>query len=360
MTIGERRKERDLESTPMSDVVEYPSERSSGRATGQSGLDALRRLACSALLASAVGAAAPNPLTGQEMHVRLLARPDGSAVSGAYVQLRSDGGEAVDEDLSGPSGDVELEADGAGTYRLRVQRIGYRTWTSPPLRLEEAGSPLRRTFRIPLSPVRREDLDVPLEQRCRMPEEQGRKMARLWDQIESALALTAISRPSERPIYTVKSFRRPLDRSGELLHRDTAAVDVRRTFRPFDPPSADCLARFGFMVEKDPGRYRYFAPAPEVLRSREFFDTHCLGFRSGEEVGRSSWIGVSFKPAPGRELPDVRGTFWLDRDRAWLRRLVFSCVNLGFPDTPELTGRVDLARLPGPGRFLGAIRSYCR
>ena len=174
----------------------------------------------------------------------------------------------------------------------------------------------------------------------------ARRLTRLWDQIERALALTDVARRSDRRVFTVRAFRRIRDRSGRLIGLDSAAVDVRRSLRPFDPPPADSLDQFGFMVEEDPGQYRYYAPAPRTLRSGTFFDTHCLRLRPGASAGRPGWIGVSFRPAPGRRLPEVAGTLWLDRDRARLRRLDFRYVNLGFPDAPELDGRVEFLRLP--------------
>lgn len=293
----------------------------------------------------------PSSLRGQEVHARLEGEISGRPITGALVQLRSAVDRVVDEDLSGPAGGIRLSGDGGGVYRVRVQRIGYQTWTSEPFRLDKKGRPIRRTFRVPVSPVQLEQLDVPLEQRCELPAEQGRRMTKVWDQIETALALTSIRQASDSLVYTVRAFRRVLDRSGDFERLDTAAVQVRRSLRPFDPPSADSLANVGFMVEDAPGRYRYYAPTPEVLRSRAFLDTHCLGFRSGERVDRPGWIGVTFRPTPGRRLPDVEGALWIDRDRAWLRRLVFRYVNLGFPDTPTLTGRVEFIRLPA-GRWI--------
>lgn len=285
------------------------------------------------------------PAHAQDVRARIEGRPDGQPVPGALVQLRS-GGEVIDQAISGSAGGVELAGEGAGTYRVRVQRIGYRTWSSDRFRLRDAAQTIRRSFRVPLAPIRLEQLDVPLERRCSMPPDQGRRMAKLWDQIETALALTSVTQQSERLIFTVRSFREILDRSGDLVGRDTAAVHVRSSLRPFDPPPVDSLAAFGFMVEGDPGRYRYYAPAPAVLRSGAFLDTHCLKLRRGDAVDRPGWIGVSFEPAPGRTLPDVAGTLWMDRERARLQRLDFRYVNLGFPDTPELTGRIDFLRLP--------------
>ena len=303
---------------------------------------------------AAVGAllllVAPAALSAQEVHARLLGGSDGRPVTGALVQLHSEGS-VVDQDLSGPSGGVELTGRGDGTYRVRVQRIGYETWTSGPLQLRRAAEPEQRTFRVPLAPIRLRGVQVPVESRCRMPAEQGRRLARYWDQIETALALTSAARESDSLVFTVRSYRRRLERSGEQTGLDSAAVRVRRSLRPFDPPSVDSLVRFGFMVERDPGRYRYYAPSPTVLRSGAFLETHCLRLRSGEEVGRPEWIGVGFRPAPGRGLPEVAGTLWLERERAWLRRLDFRYVQLGFHDTPRLTGRVEFLRLP-PNRWV--------
>lgn len=296
-------------------------------------------VALAAIHLFAAGAAA------QELRVRVTERGTGSTVSGALVTLRRPAGTVADEALSGPGGGASVRAPAPGTYTVRVERIGYETWESDALRLGE-GRVLRRTFRVPVDPIRLEDLDVPADTRCAMPVDQGRRMTRLWGQIETALALTSAGDRSEKLTFTIRAYREFLDRSGEAVRSDTSALRIRRTLRPFDPPSPDSLARHGFMIEEDPGRYLFFAPAPSVLRSRPFFRTHCLRLRSGDEVDRPGWIGVGFEPAPGRTAPEIRGTLWIDRDNARLRRLDFRYVNLGFPDPPELAGRVRFGRLP--------------
>lgn len=86
-----------------------------------------------------------------------------------------------------------------------------------------------------------------------------------------------------------------------------------------------------------------------MLLSDLFLDEHCFAVRDGDE-GR---VGLSFRPVPGRKLPDVRGVLWLDRESGELRELEYTYTNLEFAGPEEqLGGRVEFERLPSGAWYI--------
>jgi hypothetical protein len=53
--------------------------------------------------------------------------------------------------------------------------------------------------------------------------------------------------------------------------------------------------------------------------------THCLGVATRDVP---PWVGFTFTPMPGREVPDVAGVLWLDRVSREPRRLEFHYTEL--------------------------------
>lgn len=286
----------------------------------------------------------PAELHAQEVRGRVLERGTDRPVEGALVELRDTTGRTLARTLTGPDGTVLLEADRPGEIRVRVERIGFETWTSPVVRLS-AGESLRRVFRIPVRPVRRPPVNAEAESDCSLPDE-GSRLGTMWRQIETALALTSVSQNAGELVFTIRRFRKTLSADEEEVLRDTAAVTVRRSVRPFDAPPPDSLARQGFVIGERWRGPRYYVPSPDVLGSMSFLNTHCLHVRSGAETNRPESVGVAFRPVEGRSVPDVEGTLWLDRETLHLQQLEFHYTNLRPPaDERELGGAVHFERL---------------
>mgnify|MGYP001056427042 CR=1 FL=1 len=82
-----------------------------------------------------------------------------------------------------------------------------------------------------------------------------------------------------------------------------------------------------------------------MLLSDEFLDTHCLRLALGDDPERQA--GVSFEPVPGREVPDIRGTLWLDPGTGGLRFLEYGYTWAPVPGTRGAAkGRIDFESLP--------------
>lgn len=314
-----------------------------------------RRLETARLLAVALLLVGPSPesavLHAQEVRGRVVERGTDRPVEGALVELRDTSGRTLARSLTGTDGTVVLQAPRPGHMRVRVKRIGFETWTSAILRLT-AEERLRRDFRLPVRPVQRPSLTVEAESKCSLSPEERHRLGTLWRQIETALALTSVSRTEGELVFTVRRFRTTLSADEEKVLRDTSIVSVRRSVRPFNPPSPDSLARHGFVIGERWRGPRYYVPSPSVLRSTPFLNTHCLSVRSGSESERPESLGVTFRPRRERTLPEVRGTLWLDRETLQLQELEFRYTNLRSPaDEHELGGSVHFRRLPD-GRWI--------
>jgi hypothetical protein len=79
-------------------------------------------------------------------------------------------------------------------------------------------------------------------------------------------------------------------------------------------------------VREEGGETLIYGPNTDVLLSREFQNTHCLGLR--RERTRPEQIGLTFAPVEGRTLPDIEGVLWLDAASAELRTLEFEYRNM--------------------------------
>jgi len=78
-------------------------------------------------------------------------------IAGAFVVLLADGGAAAASLLTDSIGGFALDGPGAGGYRLRIERLGYQTYTSPLIPLQR-GETISVEVRlgpgaIPLEPI---------------------------------------------------------------------------------------------------------------------------------------------------------------------------------------------------------------
>jgi hypothetical protein len=99
----------------------------------------------------------PLPAAAQVVSGRLIDDATGEAVAGAQIALLGPDDRTKAGAISSDDGSFLLRADEHGWYRLRGQRLGYATTTSPPLDLVE-NDRLEVEFRlaaeaIPLAPL---------------------------------------------------------------------------------------------------------------------------------------------------------------------------------------------------------------
>lgn len=290
-------------------------------------------------------AAAATP--AQTVQGTLVSEADGSPISGAYVVLTPESGDsAADETLTGDDGTFRLEAPSEGRYRLRAERIGFRTWTSDAFGLD-AGETRSRTFRVDVEPVHLEDITVETERQCDLDRPGAREAGRLLEEARKALRVLEWGRAEARYAFDTREFSRVVERESGVVRDSRTNRQSGVTGRPYVSLSPDTLRAAGF-VAAGPDSIAYYGPDVKALLSRQFVETHCFRVRraSGGSGGPER-VGVAFEPAPGRNQPDIAGTLWLDAGTAKLRELEFSYVNVPGDIPPGMAGgEVSFRELP--------------
>jgi hypothetical protein len=268
-----------------------------------------------AALAAAVPAAA-QVVTGE-----LVERGSGAPIGGAFVFLIAPDGERLAGTMTRGDGRFRLQPPLPGEYRLRAERIGYATSESPPLAVR-VGETVAYRFEVevqpfPLAAIRVEGAD----RQCRVRPEQGRAVARIWEEASKALRATSITEAEEQLIYVARYRSQELAPRSLTVRWEEVEERVLVAAVPFGSVTADVMVERGF-VHRDGSDYVYFAPDAELLLSSAFLDTHCLRLARPprDEPG---WVGIEFEPVQGRDLPEIQGSVWLDAETAELRRLEY-------------------------------------
>jgi hypothetical protein len=281
----------------------------------------VRPATLSILVAFTVALAAParGQQATNELRVRLNA-PDGAPVSGALIALIDAKDSVVAEGLSTAAGVRVLRAP-AGTYRVRVRRIGYRPFFSSDVTVPRAGE---LVLDVESARVVLEGIVVNSKSQCKRNDPDARSLETVWDEIDKALRSSQLTMADLEGIGFARTYRKEVTREGVLVSADTNTFPIgdRRPFGAIDPRT---LAAEGYVVGNESKGWNYFAPDEVVLLSDQFAATHC--FRLVRETARPGQIGVAFEPAPERKLADITGILWVDETTSELREIVFRFAN---------------------------------
>jgi hypothetical protein len=272
----------------------------------------------------------PSPLAQQSQQPgiqgRLIDRVMGEPIGGALVTLVDEGGREWRSAVTADDGAFVLRAPAPGSYRIRVERLGYRVWTSPALSVE-AGEARAATFSVPVEPIPIPGLGVTGSSECPEPADVRARGYALYQEARAGLQAVVEGETGHGYLFVMQLVREQLDSAAKrrgrrfILH-DTVDVVVPRSIASLSPEE---LAQAGY-VRNHPGAVAYYyAPVPEVLLSDEFLATHCLGVTENED---ERLMGLMFTPMPGREVPDVEGVLWLGGSDRELRRLEFHYTGL--------------------------------
>ena len=269
---------------------------------------------------------------------RVLEAGSGSPQVGAFVTLLAPGGDRLTAVLTDEQGRFVLRAPGPGPFRLRVEGLGLETTFDGPVTLSR-GQVLVRDLTVRASAVVLEGLEVTGARRCDLDAGEGSATLALWEEARKALEVAEWV-GEVGYVYHTTSFRRVVALEGGRVDQEETSDRVlpgREAFRSLD---ADSLMEHGF-VQTDGQGSSYYAPDASVLLSGAFLSAHC--FEAVREDGR---LGLSFDPAPGRRLPDIRGTLWFGEELR-LDRLDFHYTGLERYRNPEvLGGEILFERLP--------------
>ncbi|HET7275461.1 MAG TPA: carboxypeptidase-like regulatory domain-containing protein [Longimicrobiaceae bacterium] len=290
-------------------------------------------------------------LSAQTVQGRVYDPATGAPVSTAFVILLDDGGNRVAATLTRADGQFVARAPMAGSYRLRVERIGYETMTSPVLRLTD-----EETLAYPM-PVSTKAIDlagivVDGEQECRIRPDAGLRTLTLWEEARKALAISAWTEKQGNVPFTAEAY----ERVRNLVNLSVIEEVSRRTTfgygqQAFISASAEDLAANGYVRRMANGGFRYFGLDARTLLSDSFLDSHCFHVEAPAEE-ESGLIGLGFRPQAGNDVPDITGVLWLDKETAELQYLEFAYTEhlFGIPIYEEpFGGRVEFQRLSNGG-----------
>ena len=283
---------------------------------------------------------------GQVVRGQTVVDPKGEPAPGVVVQLLdSTGAATLSWALSDERGHFLLRAVCRGRFLLRAIRIGMRPLRLPVVLDSVDTSIVLRMTPVPLSlpPVVARDARL-----CDTRPDSGPALGTLWNDAESALLGTSITRNSRAYTFAAVDYTRDFD----FRTRELEAVelkDVRSTgARPWTSVPASELRRNGFVViGRDSATF--IAPDIETLVSRDFIGSHCFEL-GAHGLAADSLVGIDFTPAGAPKHSEVSGTIWLDRATHELRSIEFHYVHLGLSDADSAAGgQVKFARLGADG-----------
>lgn len=294
-------------------------------------------LAAVALVASATGVSA------QSVRGTVVERATGAPLSGVVVQLLDSAGAAIARTITSGEGRYRLTAPGAGSFGLRVLRLGYRPSVPVTVSLrpgpDVVQGPLFAGASVLLDTVR-----VAGRRECRLRPEVATATFDVWEQIRTALVGAQVT-ADRRLITSVVSYERALDNRGNQVLRQATSLRAGIAGVPWRSIPADSLTRVGYAVTEPSGATTYFAPDLSVLTSEQFVAEHCLRL-----VADDQRIGIAFEPTRSRRnLPEIEGTMWIDRRSLELRSLDFQYANVTRHEAELGGGHVEFTRLRDGG-----------
>ncbi len=260
-------------------------------------------------------------------------------VSGVVTQLLDSTARVVARQLSTPSGTFRLTAPRAGTYRIQTLRIGFLPTLSNP-RVFAPGE--ETTERIVLAGVHVsfDTIRVVGQSSCRVAKDTAAATFAIWQQVRTALTATDIT-TNDRSVYTTAVvYDRTLDPSGKKVLTHGSTIRSGFASQPWSAMTPEGLGREGYVTTDSTGATTYFAPSIEALLSDRFLEDHCLLVTTA-----GTRIGVRFEPTRERQdIPEIRGTVWLDRASLELRGMEYRYANI--PAEQELAGgHLEFSRL---------------
>jgi hypothetical protein len=272
----------------------------------------------------------------------------GTPLVGVLMTLSRDDrpGAAVVTALTNESGTYSLRAPQSGRYRLGAKRIGVRRFESEAIELMDAQEVARDVelealaYRLPPVTVRSDPL-------CVRRADQADRIASLWDEARTALTATQVSLRERLVRARVIRYVNELDAQSlrvqaERMRRQTQGP----VERPFVSLPADALSRGGYWRVQPNDSISYYAPDADVLLSAQFARDHCFELSDGRGP-RAGLTGMSFDVAEDRQVPDVRGTIWLDARTFELELVEFRYSRLpSATNNRNIGGEVHFAKLP--------------
>jgi carboxypeptidase family protein len=284
------------------------------------------------------------PLAAQIVRGRVVDLATGGALPGAHVVLVDTSGHDGASALTSDDGRFAIRAPDGGRYAIRVQRIGYSSTRSDPFELG-AQETIEQQIAAPSVSVRLEAIAVNERSRCVSGNGGGGDVATVWEEVRKALSAATLTRNEQLVKYTLRHFERDLDPSGRGVKSERSWENSSFGKGAFASIKPEFLAEHGYAHKVDNDTY-YFAPDADVLLSPGFLENHCMKLRTAKSDS-ADLVGLGFVPTR-KEITEVEGALWVDRQTAELRRLEFRYTGLPVRSRggAEFGGHVDYLRLP--------------
>ncbi len=287
------------------------------------------------------------PLAAQVVRGTVVDATD-RAVSGVVVALVDSTQTVVARGLTNDRGEYRVAAQRAGRYRFRTLRIGFQPTESRSITLEAGTIAVERLVldgvRVSLEAVR-----IVERSACgRQNSTETGTILSAWDQAMTSIASTALASSGRGLTATTMQIERKLDGAGRRVFDQYLSVRTDYVTQPWRSLSADTLRKRGYTITDSGDWTTYYAPGLDVLVSAQFLEDHCVKLVAAKD---SAEIGLAFEPVPARRaLSEIRGTLWLSRSSADLRRLeyVFTGGPTANTDYPS-GGSMAFTRLPDGG-----------
>jgi len=261
------------------------------------------------------------------------------------VQLIDATGGSVAAALAQPGGRFMLRAPAAGSYRLRVLRIGFRRTETAPFGLG-AGETVERTVAMPQISVALTRIRVVGAQRCEQLPVGGEELVTVWEEARKAVEAVKLTGSEQRLYVRVRDYTHDLSLRGDEISNEESRQREGISARPYASPDAASMAREGYVRQESDGTM-YYAPDAEVLLSDSFVSAHCFHLQRDAVTG-DSLIGIAFEPVRRHPPPEIRGVLYLERSSAELRELRYAYTWLpAAADEHDFGGRVVFQRVPG-------------
>ncbi|HZI42938.1 MAG TPA: carboxypeptidase-like regulatory domain-containing protein, partial [Gemmatimonadaceae bacterium] len=271
--------------------------------------------------------------------------PDDAPAPGVIVTAVDERGVWVGRALANARGEFVLRLPQGGRVALQLLRIGHRPTIGPTIVVGADAVVTRRLVFTP-APVSLRAVSVNASETCTVGSDTGLAIARVWEEARKAMLSTQLSADDAPLVAEWIEYERDLDSRGRTVLDQRVRTSRHPTTHAFRSQSAAFLADSGYVVA-DRELATFYVPDVDVLLSDAFASGHCFGLVDSRQAGTDSLIGIGFHPAASRrDLRDIEGTLWLDRQSAELRRLEFAYTNLPAAATAaHAGGAVEFMRL---------------
>lgn len=314
----------------------------------------------------------PTGVRAQTIRGRVLLPDSVTTFAGVAVSLLDENGVTVARTLSGKDGRYAIQSPRAGTFELRVLRIGFR-----PTRVATPYVQIGDTLTVELV-LASQIAELPTfaitgRDDCQLRGAEADEFLIAWERARGALAAARLPDDSidldihglniqgteDQPGVIVRG--KELDPRNRHWQLDSSGAREFLASHLFATTPIKILASGGYVRLRPDGGVIFDAPSADMLLSDSFLERHCFGVEASPS-DHGDWIGIKFFPTASDTITDVAGTLWLDRATGTLRRLDFSYINLQYAPTRicNQQGRVCFAPPNDAGLGGTLVYSYTR